>query len=405
MDILVADDAVEIRHVLSSLLKQLGHKVVTATNGEDALAILESSEISIVISDWMMPQLSGLELCKIVRERNFNRYIYFIMLTALSSQEQIVEGMQAGADDYIIKPFYKADLEVRINAGIRILQLQEQLAVQNNHLREANDKLNETLELLQGELEFAAALQKDILPKTATELSGYKFDWLFLPCHYTAGDIFNYYPVDEKHILFYQLDVAGHGAASAMLSFSLSKFISGLFETCHIATDLLKNPEAGFHDYLRHPGNILHLLNSQFVKQDDAMQYFTICIGIINTENHEIRLCRAGHPYPMIIKKDGTIRILDQKGFPVGMLEQAEFVEETFGLQQGERLFIYSDGLSEILPQSDGPLAVQAVQHLISGENDEPHGQTLERIRFIINNATQGNQLLDDISVLTVERL
>jgi sigma-B regulation protein RsbU (phosphoserine phosphatase) len=405
MDILVADDAEEIRHVLSTLLKQLGHKVVTAVNGQDALAILESSEISIIISDWMMPQLSGLDLCKIIRGRNFNRYVYFIMLTALSSQDQLVEGMQAGADDYIIKPFYKADLEVRINAGIRILELQKQLANQNESLRETNEKLNEALDILQQELKFAASLQNEILPKTNSILGNYKFDWLFLPCRYTAGDIFNYYTIDETHILFYQLDVAGHGAASAMLSFSLSKFISGLFETCHIATDLIQNAKHGIHDYLRHPINILQLLNSQFVKREDAMQYFTICIGIINMESNEIRLCRAGHPYPLIVRNNSDIKILDNKGYPVGMLEEAEYTEATFTLAPGERLFIYSDGLTEALPDHNPGEEENFITSSLKKVHSESQEETLKGFEDIILSGTKDSGLRDDISVLMIERL
>ncbi len=404
MDILVADDAEEIRHVLANMLKQLGHKVVTATNGEDALSILESSSINIVISDWMMPQMSGLELCKILRKRNLGRYIYFIMLTALSSKDQIVEGMEAGADDYILKPFLKHDLKARINAGVRILELEKQLAEQNNDLRETNERLQASLSLIEEELKFTASLQKEILPKAHTRMGDYKFEYLFLPCRYAAGDIFSFYKIDENHLLFFQLDVAGHGAASAMLSFSLSRFISGLFETCSTAKKLLPDGNPVIQEYFHHPANILNLLNNQFIKPDDATQYFTICLGIIHLHSNEVHLCRAGHPFPVIIKNDGTTELVDQQGHAVGMLSEAHYTEKIFKLEQGEKLFIYSDGLLEAIDHN-GQTESNAVLHDILQKNTMLlPTELLDQLKNTIDLSMGNNALKDDISVLIIER-
>ncbi len=404
MDILVADDLEETRFILSNMLKRLGHKVVTATNGEDALAILESSDISFLISDWIMPKLSGVQLCDIIRKRDFGRYIYIILLTALSSKEQVVQGLESGADDYIIKPFIMHELNVRIKAGIRIVDLEHQLAEQNTNLRDMNLRLNETLHLIEDDLEFAASLQRDLLPKSATIFGEYKFDWLFLPCHFTAGDIFNFYKIDDTHILFYQLDVAGHGAASAMLSFSLSKFISGLFDTCHIAAKLMQSTPESFQEYLRHPANILDMLNHQFFKIDDAMQYFTICIGVIDMETNEIKICRAGHPLPILIKSDTPIKQLAQHGYPIGILHDIRFTEMSITLEQGAKLFIYSDGLIEALP-GNNLIGKESVLITYLNENsNESSSRLLERLQDSIEAVGNLNSLKDDISVLTITR-
>ncbi len=404
MDILIADDLEETRFILSNMLKRLGHKVVTATNGKDALAILESTEICLLISDWVMPILSGVELCKIIRTRDFGRYIYVILLTALSSKEQVIEGLESGADDYIIKPFVMHELGVRIKAGIRIVDLEHQLAEQNKNLLDTNKRLKETLHHIEEDLKFAASLQRNLLPDSDTTIGEYKFDWLFLPCHFTAGDIFNFYKIDESHVLFYQLDVAGHGPASAMLSFSLSKFIGGLFDTCNIATDLMQSASEKFHDYLRHPSNILNILNRQFFKPDDAMQYFTICIGVIDITTNEINICRAGHPHPILIVKDQPIKQLLQHGYPIGILPDIQFQEMSLTIEPGSKLFIYSDGLLEALP-GNNLIGNESVLHTYLNENSGENSiRLLERLQESIEPVGYPNSLKDDISVLTITR-
>lgn len=404
MEILVVDDHREMRIVLGNILKQLGHTAVFAEDGRSALSKLESSSINLVISDWMMPTVSGVELCKSIRSKGFGRYIYFILLTALSTKEQVVEGMEAGADDYITKPFMMHELKLRINAGLRVLELEKELEKKNTNLQEANSKLNESLSLIRQELEFAGSLQKDLIPETGTKLGDYKFDWLLLPCLYTAGDIFSYYYLDESHILFYELDVAGHGAASAMLSYSLSKFISGLFETCNLSNQFNGHETNAFHEHLWHPKNILSLLNTQFLKQKDAMHYFTICIGIIDLDEHRIRICRAGHPLPIVLRKNGETELLNQRGFPVGMLVEAEYNEVDLVLDPGDRLIIYSDGLLEGLPKEHHEEKEIFLNSYVYDNKSASSEVLLANLKAEVFKNYDENNLKDDISVLIIER-
>ncbi|MBW1972101.1 MAG: response regulator, partial [Deltaproteobacteria bacterium] len=104
MRILVVDDDKDIRLFLSKILNKWGHKVVLASNGEEAWEILKKEEISFLITDWMMPKVSGIELCKKIRGTDFKHYIYIIMLTARDAKKELIEGMEAGADDFMVKP-------------------------------------------------------------------------------------------------------------------------------------------------------------------------------------------------------------------------------------------------------------------------------------------------------------
>jgi len=137
MRILVAEDNPVFQSMLRNMLSKWGYEIVMADNGRDAWRILQEDPApNLAILDWMMPGLDGVEVCRRVREASQQRYIYVLLLTAKTEQKDLVEGMEAGADDYITKPFNTHELRVRLRAGRRILELQEQLLHAQDALRE-----------------------------------------------------------------------------------------------------------------------------------------------------------------------------------------------------------------------------------------------------------------------------
>jgi len=124
MKILVVDDDHMTCEMLDHALTKSGYEVLTAHDGMEALAILDREQCHFVISDWEMPNLNGLELCRAVRNGDFSGYVYIILLTSRSQKQDTVEGMTAGADDFISKPFEPTELMVRVRAGQRILSLE-----------------------------------------------------------------------------------------------------------------------------------------------------------------------------------------------------------------------------------------------------------------------------------------
>ncbi|QDT65829.1 HD domain-containing phosphohydrolase [Calycomorphotria hydatis] len=121
MQILIADDDQLQLEMLEHILTKCGYEVHTATNGVDAAQQIREKEIRLVISDWDMPEMSGVELCRKVRESQTDCYVYFILLTSKNRKEEVVEGMSAGADDFIAKPFNPDELRVRLLAGERVV--------------------------------------------------------------------------------------------------------------------------------------------------------------------------------------------------------------------------------------------------------------------------------------------
>jgi sigma-B regulation protein RsbU (phosphoserine phosphatase) len=137
MKILIAEDEPISRRILDTTLAKAGHNVVAVEDGLKALDLIQNEVPDILVTDWMMPELDGLELCHRVRALNLSSYVYIILLTALTQKERIIEGLDAGADDYITKPFERTELLARVRAGERVIQLERSLRQKNKQLSEA----------------------------------------------------------------------------------------------------------------------------------------------------------------------------------------------------------------------------------------------------------------------------
>ncbi len=136
MKVLIADDDPVSRRLLQVTLSNSGYETVLASDGAEALRILEAPDSpKLVVLDWIMPHLDGVEVCRAIRKRKLEPYLYVILLTVKGDQKEIVEGLEAGADDYVTKPFDLLELKARLRAGSRILELQEQLVASREQLR------------------------------------------------------------------------------------------------------------------------------------------------------------------------------------------------------------------------------------------------------------------------------
>jgi two-component system cell cycle response regulator len=143
MKILIADDSPTPRLMLQRELEGLGHECIVAHDGNEAWELFQASDVDVVISDWMMPGMDGDELCRRVRADTEAPYAYFILHTSLEDLKHVVQGMQAGADDYLTKPFQRDQLATRLIAADRISVLHRQLASQQTELERLNQMLFE----------------------------------------------------------------------------------------------------------------------------------------------------------------------------------------------------------------------------------------------------------------------
>ena len=129
MKVLIAEDDRDSRELLAWMLEKLGYQVVSTTNGKEAWDAYRKGRFRIVISDVLMPEVDGLELCRRIRQHKQSKYTYIVMITALIGKKDYLEGMDAGADDFVTKPFDADELKARLRVAQRIISFQEQAVI------------------------------------------------------------------------------------------------------------------------------------------------------------------------------------------------------------------------------------------------------------------------------------
>lgn len=216
--LIVEDDPVSLLF-MSSLLKRCGFNTISATNGKEAMLILkENPHIQFVLSDWIMPEMDGIELCQKLKEFEFERYIFFVLLSGKNDQSSIIDGINAGADDFIVKGTNVKELEARVKAGFRTLEL-------HNKITDKNQELDLAYATIRKDLDAAGDLVRQLLP-TQTNFTGVELNYISIPSAQIGGDMLGYMQLDPEHLAFYLFDVAGHGVSSALMSFSVQQSLS-----------------------------------------------------------------------------------------------------------------------------------------------------------------------------------
>jgi phosphoserine phosphatase RsbU/P len=149
MKVLIADDDPVSRRLLEASLEKWGYDAISVVNGSAAWKIMQEPQPpQLLILDWLMPEIDGLELCRRARSLRLLQSCYIILLTARATKSDVVEGLESGADDYITKPFDPGELRARVQVGKRVIDLQTALAERLNHLEEAMARVNQLQGLL-----------------------------------------------------------------------------------------------------------------------------------------------------------------------------------------------------------------------------------------------------------------
>ncbi len=374
-----------------------------ASDGEEAWTRLQAETVQILISDWEMPFINGLELCQKVKSSPNLPYIFVLLLTARDDVSSLIQGLDKGADDYVAKPCDMEVLKARVRSASRIIQLTAQLEAKNLKLKDANERLDKAYSYIKRDLELAAKAQIALLPPQDAIISGVRFNWLFLPAAFIGGDTLNYHRIDEHRVAFYQLDVAGHGVASALHSFSLTRFLSPDLNGDNIAMQSTRPPI--LPEKPVSAADIVSDLNRRFQSGADMLNYFTMAYGILDLKGKTIELCVAGHQKPIYLPIDGKPGSVGRNGFPVGIFPESDFESITFGFSEGDRLFLFSDGISECMSPDGMEFGRERLQALLYAAKDTDLSSIGGMVLSQLERWKGDKQFEDDISLLAIEIL
>ncbi|MEI8379003.1 MAG: SpoIIE family protein phosphatase [Planctomycetota bacterium] len=399
MKILLADDDEISRILLQFQLEEWGHSVVPAENGLQAWELLQTTECQIVITDWMMPEMSGIELLRKIRSSDFGGYVYVILLTSKSDKKALVTGLAEGADDFLTKPVDPHEMQARLQPSMRIFDLERRLAERNRDLESRNQQLSETNARTKRDLNAAAQIQQSLLPGRVQDIPGVQFAWHYSPCNELAGDMLNVLPLDDDHIGIYMLDVSGHGVQASLMAVSACQSLA-----CHKdSSSVLWSRRDGSSTYtLNSPALAVELLNSRFVAQASSEQYFTLVYGILNSSSGEFRYTVAGHPAPIHISAGGSPHYVPGDGLPVGIVE-TPYEEHSIQLEPGERLFFYSDGLTESMNTAEELFGGNRLLRALESDFATSVDASLKKIVDVVSNWVGDAPIHDDLSLLALE--
>jgi sigma-B regulation protein RsbU (phosphoserine phosphatase) len=392
--ILVVDDQAMQRLIVRRTLLKLGHLVVDASSGDEALEVLSREPIDLVISDWVMEGMDGVELCRTLRERSDLPYVYFILMSSRDTREDLLAGLNAGADDFLRKPLDFDELAVRIRSGQRLLELQ-------SSLNERNALLNDALSHIDADIRAAAEFQKGMLPSGSLDSTRSGFDWLFLPSASVSGDAINCFRLDEHHIGFYNVDVAGHGVASALVGMLMTQSLDPRSSGC-----VLRRAEAGGQLAITTPAEAVAVLNRQMTNLELGSNYLTCIYGLLDERSGEVVLVRAGHTMPVIIRTNGATEVIDEDGdIPVGLFDSAEYHHIHLRLAPGDRLCLYSDGITESESADDVEYGVDRLAQFLSGAVAWPLAVVMSRFKEEMRrwSSNSSDAFKDDVSMLVIE--
>ena len=394
---MVVDDQAMQRLVVHRALTRLGHQVLEAASGEEALALIEREEVDLVVSDWIMQGIDGVALCRALRARPGARYVYFILMSSRDKREDMIEGLAAGADDFLRKPVDFDELAVRLHAGQRLLTLQAGLEARNRELQAAYQQI-------QRDVDAAGAFQKSLLPQETFADARTRFAWLFLPSRFVSGDALNCFRFDAQHVAFYNFDVAGHGVASAMVAMIVTQMLSPQFSGGIVQGAREAPPGSPAAS----PAAVVQLLNTRLLEAGIGASYLTCIFGLLDQHSGRVRLVRAGHTLPVVVHPDGQVHAVEEGDLPVGLFEAASYVDVELTLPLGARLCCYTDGVTECENPQGEHYGLERLQAFLARTATQPAADMVRAFEHEIRHWAGGGEpadFQDDISMLVIEHV
>ncbi|KNX40498.1 Transcriptional regulatory protein WalR [Roseovarius tolerans] len=397
--VLVVDDSRAQRRILTASLTRWGFDVREAESGDDALGICADYAPDLVLSDWMMPGMTGLEFCRAFRDMPRETYGYFILLTSKSDKDEVALGLDGGADDFLTKPVNAAELRARIAAGARILQMERELTDKNRLITSTLDELQSLYDSLDSDLIEAKKLQQSLVSERYRDFGTAEVSLLLQSAGHVGGDLVGMFPISDSRIGLYGIDVSGHGISSALMTARLAGYLSSSVPEQNLA--LQKTRVGGFAP--RPPAEAIAMLNRVIMSEMETEHYFTIALADVDLQSGQVIIAQAGHPYPALQRATGAVEFIGQGGLPVGLIDAAEFQQFEVTMAPGDRLLIHSDGVTECAARDGALLDEDGLSRILRDLRQTRGRAFLESLIWRLSDFAGDADFQDDISAVLLE--
>lgn len=319
--VLIIDDyAVNIELLESYLMtSNFNLNIYKATSGLEAMQIFNSKELDLVITDVMLPDINGFELCRMMKDLRQENFLPVVMVTALTDRSHRLHGLASGADDFLTKPVSGDELLIRVGNLLR--------------LRKATVDLNARYTEISQDLKLARQLLNDFMPKGTPFGGALKVDLIYQPANFVGGDFYDFLQVDEDTYGFFIADVKGHGASAAII------------------VAILKEKLYELKDYWIDPAQLFDQINGnlwRFFSNTRNDFFVTACYLLYNKEKKEVLWANAGHVPPVLFKEKRIETLGQVSSLPLGLFEEASFENGRYPCAADETLLLYTDGVFEL---------------------------------------------------------
>ncbi|NOV31443.1 PP2C family protein-serine/threonine phosphatase [Methylomonas sp. ZR1] len=375
MKILVVDDIYENRLLLDKLLSRMQHEVILVENGEQAVHALASVNPDLILMDIMMPVMDGLEAIKAIRERTLDKWVPIFVLSALADDQNVLDGLQAGADDYLQKPFSRAVLAAKLGSVQRVIDMQNLIIADTQLLKAYRDE-NEA------EQQFLQSIFERLIKQSDLKDDHLQF-WL-LPAKRFSGDLICARRVSKQQIYFMLADSTGHGLAAALPTVIVNQAFQAMTKK-GLAVPII----------VREINRLVH-------SQMPTGRFVALVLGMIDAEKKSVELWNGGLPDVYALDGDGKPVHTFRSSHPsAGILDNRQFDDtcEIWHWREPCELFMYSDGLTDTLGPDGGLFGQERVLQIL---RTAPPGAEVAAIQQALEAHMLNREAQDDISCMAI---